>query len=210
VLELQTNERSYVIRCWLARDLDTSALVHGQLVEVIGRGVAAPKHSPDLEQCSVSWRGEPRDRPSDLTVTASAELCMAQANLRELEGRAHGAQEPRINAIRKDYVSRMARLSALLSSAGAVPLACDFPLIPVIERCFREHMFDELTGVQLTVERDQLFVGLPKSVAERNLGSECEAPEAKRAVESVRANGASGRTTSPPSPKQTGHTEPVP
>jgi hypothetical protein len=185
VLELQTNERSYVIRCWLAGEQDLSGLVHGQVVEVIGRGVAAPKHSPDLEQCSVSWRGEMQDRPSDLLVTISSELCAAQGNLRELEARVHGAQEPRIVAIRKDYVGQIASDSALLSSVGAVPLACDYPLIPVIKRCLEERLFDGLSGVQLTVERGQLFVGEPKSAAERNLGSECVAPEVKLAVEHV-------------------------
>lgn len=180
VLDLQTDERSYVLHCWLRPGQRTGELRPGQLVEVMGVGVAAPEHSPDLKACEVTWSGSRLEstnvNDSGPKVAAlSFMLCGDLTFLDQLDSRTKGATDTFVTGLRTEVSARVSWLRNEITAIGGTALPCDHPLAAIAGRCFVDNLGQGTVNI---VEGNRLFIQPPKTGA-AVLGSECESPEVK-------------------------------
>lgn len=181
-LDLQTDERKYFVRCWLASA--TPATSSGQLVAVRGIGSGVNNDAPELRNCAVTWSGgQPESRPvdaaRDATITAaSANLCALEATVRALSA---AAVDPNVRSREDEKLARAKRLNRdLLAKSGGVARGCDHSLVTLVSQCRWLKFGLGLTSAPIA-EGNRYFESENKTV----IRPECEAAQVKDALDAL-------------------------
>lgn len=166
-LLLQTDERGFVVRCWLRSEVDS--LQRGQLVAFAGIVSSVDKDAPALRNCELSWLGDrPGAQPDarqTIIAAASSALCAAADREREIATTNLPASHPIARQERE--LTELLELQAREALGGTPPLACEHPLVSLARSCpWPEMMFGE-SGAKEDLER----------------GSECSTAQVKAVLE---------------------------
>lgn len=135
-LDLQTDERGFIVRCWLRPDAGV-ATEPGRLIAVQGVVTSVDKDEPALRDCAPTWLGDrpgtPPDERQTAIAAASTVLCVAAERDRETSG--VPLSHPLLPGATEVTRRLERRAHQVLTNEQASALACEHPLVTMARAC---------------------------------------------------------------------------